>query len=312
MKKLSQKNINNIISRHKRGESAIRLAERYGVSRQRIHRILAEYKKTGVTPQLGRCGRKERRLSESEKQIILDAYLESNLGAQSLEKYIENTRSIHISHNLIHSYLLSQNLAKECLKKKKQRKYCRYQREHSMSLWHTDWKEFSLNGERKYLTAFIDDRSRFIVAYGVFDAQTTKNTLIVLQKAIEEYGCPDQIITDNGSQFCAMRTDDQSRHEFGKYLMDMKIKHIRSRVSHPQTNGKIERFFEEIERRLEILGSVEAVVHWQNSLKPHRSLGYRLPEEVFWHAQTPERILGYANSWFWDLEGEDLGEVENV
>ena len=177
-----------------------------------------------------------------------------------------------------------------------------------MSLWNTDWKEFLLDGERKYLTAFIDDCSRFIVAYGVFDAQTTKNTLTVLQKGIEEYGCPDQIITDNGSQFCAMRTDNPSRHEFGKYLLDMKIKHIRSRVSHPQTNGKIERFFEEIEKRVEILGSVDAVVQWQKSIKPHRSLGYQLPVEVFWHALKPERILGYVNSWFWDLEEEELDE----
>lgn len=118
MKKNVSKNINNIILRHKRGESAIKLSERYGVSRQKIHRIIAEYKKTGVIPQLGTCGRKERILSESEKQIILDAYLESNLGAQSLEKYIENTLCIHISHNLIHSYLLSLNFAKKPEKEK--------------------------------------------------------------------------------------------------------------------------------------------------------------------------------------------------
>lgn len=105
-----------------------------------------------------------------------------------------------------------------------------------------------------------------------------------------------------------MRTDDSSRHEFGKYLLDMEIKHIRSRVSHPQTNGKIDRFFEEIEKRLEILGSVDAVVQWQNSIKPHRCLGYQLPVEVFWHALTPERILGYVNSWFWNLEEEELDE----
>lgn len=99
----------------------MKFAERYGLSRQRIHRIIAEYKKTGLVPQLCRCGRKERILSESEKQIILDAYYESNLGAQSLEKYIENSRGIHISHNLIHTYLLSQNIAKENPKKKKNR-----------------------------------------------------------------------------------------------------------------------------------------------------------------------------------------------
>ena len=90
--------------------------------------------------------------------------------------------------------------------------------------------------------------------------------------------------------------------------MDIKIKHIRSRVSHPQTNGIIERFFEEIEKRVEILESVDVVNQWQNSIKPHRSLGYQLPVEVFWHALTPERILGHVNCLFEDLEEGELVE----
>ena len=45
-----------------------------------------------------------------------------------------NTRKI--SHNRIHDYLLSMNLARQESKKKKRRKWCRYEREHSMSAAH--------------------------------------------------------------------------------------------------------------------------------------------------------------------------------
>ncbi len=51
------------------------------------------------------------------------------------------------------------------------------------------------------------------------------------------------------------------------------VKHIVARIKHPQTNGKIERFFGEVERRVEKFGSVEAVVRWHNEIKPQQEFG---------------------------------------
>lgn len=303
MEKLSQKNVNNIIQRYKRGENVSRLASSYGVSRQRIYQIITSYKEFGSPPALRKPGRKQSPISKSEIDMILECYSESKLGAELLERYIENTRKIHIPHNRIHKVLINENLASESPKKKKQRKYCRYQRNHSMTLWHTDWKECKINNERMFFTAYIDDRSRMITCYGIFDAQTTENSLIVLKQGIAAYGCPEQIVTDNGTQYVAARSDDPFRHVFRKFLLENGIKHIRARVSHPQTNGKIERFFGEIERRIKEFGSVEAMVDWQNKMKPHKGIGYEIPEEVFWHALKPERIMEYVKDWFWENAG---------
>jgi len=53
-------------------------------------------------------------------------------------------------------------------------------------------------------------------------------------------------------------------------------------VNHPQTNGKIERGSLEVERREYKFGSVDAVVHWHNEIKPHSSFNYDEPDQAFW------------------------------
>ena len=57
----------------------------------------------------------------------------------------------------------------------------------------------------KWLIVFMDDASRRIMCYGVFDNATTENTISVLKKGFEEYGKPDEILTDHGTQFVAAR-----------------------------------------------------------------------------------------------------------
>ncbi len=51
-------------------------------------------------------------------------------------------------------------------------------------------------------------------------------------------------------------------------------------MKHPQTNGKIERFFGEVERRIRKFGSIDKIVHWHNVIKPHMSLDYDEPCNV--------------------------------
>lgn len=297
--KLTQRDRNGIINRYRRKERISELAERYGVSRQTIYAVIKEYKDTKAIPVAKKPGRKKKTLTDEEKQTIRECYAECNLGADWLRKYIAKNRRICISKNKIHEYLLSLGYAEESSRKKRQRKYRKYERHHSMTLWHTDWKEIYINSEKKYLTVFIDDRSRYVTCFGVFDEMTTENTLLVLKDGIDKYGCPEEIITDNGSQYCSVLSDNPLNHGFGKFLNDMSIKHIRARVRHPQTNGKVERFFKEVDDRLDEMKTVDAIVHWQNCIKVHGSLCWHTPEYVFWRTQKPERILDMVKSWFW-------------
>jgi putative transposase len=44
-------------------------------------------------------------------------------------------------------------------------------------MWQGDWKEFEIDNSKKWVVAFIDDSSRLITCYGVFDSPTTENTI---------------------------------------------------------------------------------------------------------------------------------------
>ena len=52
-------------------------------------------------------------------------------------------------------------------------------------------------------------------------------------------------MTDYATQFVASWKDKKgyAKHKFSEFLEENGIKHILARVNHPQTNGKIERFF---------------------------------------------------------------------
>ncbi|GEM_PF-4543147 len=54
-----------------------------------------------------------------------------------------------------------------------------------------------------------------------------------------------------------------------------------ARLKHPQTNGKIERFYGEVERRIRKFGSIDKIVHWHNVIKPHMSLDFDEPGNAF-------------------------------
>ena len=55
----------------------------------------------------------------------------------------------------------------------------------------------------KWLIAYLDDASRFIVGYGIFDEATTENAISILDDCINRYGKPLELLTDHGSQFYA-------------------------------------------------------------------------------------------------------------
>ncbi len=123
-------------------------------------------------------------------------------------------------------------------------------------------RKFKETGEIpwKMIIAFMDDVSRSITCFGVFDEATTENTIKVLRRGFAEYGVPDEILTDHGIQFVPARNRGSASHKFKQFLAEHGVKHAVARIKHPQTNGKIERFFGEVERRAEKFGSVEAAV----------------------------------------------------
>lgn len=299
MQKLTNRDIERIIRQWKKNKPITEIANYFGVTRQWVHNIINRYIRTGEIPVLHKPGRKRREIPEEERILILESFHAPSIGPILLEKKIEEIHGLHIPHNTIYRVLLEYGCIEVNMKKRKQRKWVRFEREHSMSLWQGDWKQIILNGRSHWLVAFMDDSSRLITCYGVFDAPTTENTILVLELGFANYGTPREILTDHGTQFVSSRNPDVAWHIFKEFLDEHGIKHIVARVKHPQTNGKIERFFGEVERRLPKFQSVDEIVVWHNEVKPHSSLNYDEPYNAFWYRLPPERVLAYVQGWFY-------------
>ena len=73
-------------------------------------------------------------------------------------------------------------------------------------------------------------------------------------------------------------------------------KHILARVKHPQTNGKIERWFGLIEQKFYLFDyDIDKFVKWYNEIKPHMSLWFdyaETPKEAFYRKLKPEVLIG--------------------
>lgn len=116
-----------------------------------------------------------------------------------------------------------------------------FERAKPNQLWQTDLFTFILKRQnrRVYLVAFMDDHSRFITGYGLHASQSSALVLEVLRAALVSYGVPEEILTDNGSQYVTWR----GKSAFSKELDKRGIRQVVAAPRRPQTLGKIERFW---------------------------------------------------------------------
>jgi hypothetical protein len=136
--------------------------------------------RTKTLRNISKFGRKKKELDKTSEDLILKINKEQNLGARRLEKIIEFTHGKHIPHNAIQKVLMTHGQAKRNPNKSKRRKpWVRWERDHSLSLLHLDWHISKFNG--KEVCVVLDDSSRRILAGGEFDAETTENSIKLLQ-----------------------------------------------------------------------------------------------------------------------------------
>ena len=263
------------------------------VSVRRVQRLYSSYRRTGMLPELKMPGRKRLEVTESERETIVEAYNEHPAGAFVLERIIDVIYGRHIPHNRIHGAMKSMGIARDEPRKRVRKKWIRYERGYSSSLWHTDWK---LIEGRGWFTAYLDDASRLIVGSGLFSEATSDYSVEVLKEEIKTYGKPASILTDRGIQFYANEAEEREKGltAFERYLIENQIRQILARVSHPQTNGKVESFFRTLEEKLPHFKGIDELIRGYNTKRPHISLSLDIietPNQAFIRRMPEEGIV---------------------
>ena len=108
----------------------------------------------------------------------------------------------------------------------------------------------------------------------------------MLKEAIRKHGKPASVLTDRGIQFYANESEEREKGAtvFERYLVEEGIRQVLSRVMHPQTNGKVERFFRTVKEKLPEFDTLEDLMVWYNDVRPHMSLNLDVietPSEAF-------------------------------
>lgn len=150
-------------------------------------------------------------------------------------------------------------------------------------VWAIDITYIPMQHGHMYLTAIIDWYSRLIVGWSLSDTLDTAPVLEALFRAMEQYGVPCIINSDQGSQFTS--------GAYVSFLKDNGIKQSMDGKARWIDNVIIERWFRSLKTEYiyineyasprELRSGIEDYVRDYNTLRPHQNLAYETPTAVF-------------------------------
>ena len=275
-----------IVRRYLAGMPTKKIAAHLQIPVSTTYHVLKHYKNFGKIIEPKPRGRPKREINGNCKKLIKKEWQKFQCGSVKLHKILTN-KGFGVSQHKIQQILDEYKLTAPCPKRRGQRKYCSYRWPDCLMVLHTDWSTCPIT--KKQIIAYIDDHSRFVVGYGLYDNATTENTLKCLYRIMFEHGIPHVVITDCGSHFYANKIGKkkQGKCKFQEVLEELGIKHIVARAHHPQTNGKIERWFGTYKREFnERFKNIDEYVKFYNEERPHQRLDYKTPMEVFKNVQN--------------------------
>ncbi len=157
-------------------------------------------------------------------------------------------------------------------------------------LWQTDFTYLKVIGWGWfYLSTILDDYSRYIIAWKLCTTMKAQDVTDTLDLALAASGCDGatvvakpRLLSDNGSSYVAT--------DLAGYLDEKSINHVRGAPSHPQTQGKIERWHQTLKNRIllenyflpgELERQIGAFVDHYNNRRYHESLRNLTPADVY-------------------------------
>jgi transposase InsO family protein len=159
--------------------------------------------------------------------------------------------------------------------------------DHPDQVWHVDLMYVWITPRWYYLVDILDGYSRFLVHWSLNTTMLADTVTLTLQEALDRL--PDRregepkLVHDHGSQFLSA--------EWRAFVEGAGVTDIKTRVAHPESNGRLERLHrthrEEglTEDVLEAYyQALEAMTSWSdyyNYRRPHTALRYLCPADYY-------------------------------
>ena len=154
---------------------------------------------------------------------------------------------------------------------------------HSNQVWSTDITYIRMKRWFIYLIAIIDWYSRRILSWRVSNTLDVNFCTEALNEAIENYWTPEIFNTDQWSQFTSnaftsileKNNISISMDGKGRYADNIFIERLWRTIKQEEV------YLREYNSPIEAMISLKKYMIFYNSQRPHQSLGYKTPKEVY-------------------------------
>jgi transposase InsO family protein len=280
------------------GRPKAEVARAYGVSRRWVHELLRRFDaegEAGLEPRSRRPRSSPCRTSEGieEEILILRKELSDqglDAGAHTIAFHLISRHGTAPAAATIWRILVRRGFVTPQPHKRPKSSFVRFEADMPNERWQADithWKlARALDVE---ILNVIDDHSRLLVASDVRRSFKAADVVATFHQAAASWGFPSSLLTDNAAVFNAVPRG-------GHCAMDVEtaalgIRYLHSRPYHPQTCGKVERFHQTLKKWLrrqhrshsteELQVQLDRFRSYYNTVRPHRGIGRRTPEEAF-------------------------------
>lgn len=227
------------------GGSPAEVCARYGCSRASLFRWRERHRADGIGGLVDRY-RSTRRseLPPAVERVVITVRLLTYWNSKRIEAEFRRREIWPVSHGQIDRLLARYGTHRSTAPR---RPGPRYERDTPNELWHIDLKgpfyfqQPSGAVRRCHFVALVDDFSRFLVGIRAVPTLEAVAVLALLHETIELCGVPLALMSDNGSPFIGVAQRLLTR--FQRTLEELHIRHIRTQIDTPWTNGKVEAFW---------------------------------------------------------------------
>lgn len=247
-----------------------------------------------------------------ERQVVELRQEYPDWGARKLKIRLQQVHGVEVPASTIHRILLRHDLVRE--QDRHRKAVQRFEREAPNQLWQMDFKSPMGWGAASGPLSLLDDHSRYLVALEGTWCTQAEPVRERLEQAFIESGVPEAMLMDHGTPWWNMKAE-RGWTWLTVWLMKQGIRLHFSGYSHPQTQGKVERFHGALSAALQRRGypAAEQRQPWldqfrqeYNHLRPHEALQMKTPASVWQKSERKYQPCPAA----WQYEpGAELARV---
>jgi transposase InsO family protein len=280
------------------GRTVSEVAKDWGVSRRTMHRWLVRYEGDGLEGLNNRSHRPAQsphQIPPAMEAMVLEMrrshpyWGARRIAFELVRKRVERAPS----ESAVYRCLVRAAVIDPVSRQRRRETWKRWERGAPMELWQLDLVHGFLLADgtsAKALTG-VDDHSRYCVSARLMARERTQSVCDGFSSALETYGVPAQVLTDNGKVFTGRFAQPPVEVLFDRICRENGVDHLLTAPRSPTTTGKIERFHKTLRVEFDtrqvfrnLKTAQEALDEWvsyYNTQRPHQSLADATPESRF-------------------------------